>query len=79
MRVADEVLKVAKLIVNSKGINEFRISEVVDYMVKNNTIYKIPTIRGTIGSRCCKNAPKNHASQLEYFERIRPKVFKVLK
>lgn len=79
MRVADEVLKAAKNIVKSKGVNEFRISEVVDYMIKNDTKYKIPTIRGTITSRCCVNAPQNHLFKFEYFERIRPTIYKVLK
>ena len=66
----EEVLSAVQFIVKIKGKNEFSIREVVDYMIKEKTSYSESTIRTDITSRCCVNAPNNHAIVYDYFERI---------
>ena len=62
MTCRDEVLESAKSIVQNKGVNEFTIQEILDYMNLKGTIYKESTIRTHITSRMCKDAPKHHAT-----------------
>lgn len=66
----EEILAAAKSIVKYKNKNEFSIKEVIEYMFKHNSTYTESTIRTHITSRCCRNAPVNHAIVYNDFERI---------
>ncbi|HOU57066.1 MAG: hypothetical protein GYA67_02005 [Smithella sp.] len=78
MGAKEEVLAAAKIVIKSRGINEFAVGEVIQYMQKNKTKYKEPTIRSQIVSRCCVNSPKHHDDQYKYFKRIRKNTYKIL-
>lgn len=75
----DEILSAVSFIVKSKGRNRFTLSEVVEFMVKKNTSYKESTIRTHITSKCCLNAPSNHQTVYDDFERIEHGVYKLHK
>jgi hypothetical protein len=78
MACHEEVLQAAKFIVESKGINEFSPGEVLQYLKNQNTSYVQSTINTHIVSRCCINAPANHAVRYEYFERIRHGLYRII-
>ncbi|WP_444875871.1 DUF7669 domain-containing protein [Aneurinibacillus soli] len=72
-----EILATVHSIVRNKGINEFTVNEVVEYLSQNNTVYKPQSIRTHITSRCCVNAPDHHAVVYDDFERIGRGVYKL--
>jgi hypothetical protein len=74
----DELIESVRKIVKNKGENKFKVSEVITFMKQNGTVYEESTIRTHITSRCCKNAPQNHASVYEDFERIGNGIYKLL-
>jgi hypothetical protein len=67
----EQVLAAAKAVVQSKGLNEFTASEVVDSMLLMGSRCTKATIIQLVASRCCVNAPGRGAKQYGYFERIR--------
>jgi hypothetical protein len=50
------------------GLTRFTIPEILREMA--NSGYAESTIRTHIASRCCVNAPDNHAVRYRYFRRI---------
>ena len=78
MACHEEVLEAAISIIKTKGVNEFTPSEVIQYLKKQNTTYKESSIRTHIISRCCINAPLNHAKGYKYFKRIGHGLYKVI-
>jgi uncharacterized membrane-anchored protein len=74
----EEILSAVQTLVNGKGINEFTIMEVIEFMVRENTIYSETTIRTHITSRCCSNAPDNHGVVYNDFERLGRGKYKIL-
>ena len=70
----------AQAIIGRKGINEFSIPEVLGEMQRQGTLnrYSVSTVRTHITSRCCANAPDNHAVTYNYFRRIRHGVYEVI-
>jgi len=73
----DEVLLAAQSIVKRKGTNRFTVQEVVDHMKVMGTTYPESTIRTHVTSRCCMNAPNNHATVFADFERIDRGVYRL--
>lgn len=73
----DELLEVVTKLVNKKSINEFTVAEVLEAMMNNNTVYSVNTIKTHITSRCCMNAPKNHYSTYDDYERVNKGVYKL--
>jgi hypothetical protein len=65
-------------IISAKGVNEFTAREVLDHMKSQNTIYKDSTINTHINSKCCINAPNNHGTVYNDFERVAPGKYKLL-
>ncbi|WP_420490571.1 DUF7669 domain-containing protein [Neobacillus niacini] len=74
----EELLNAVHNIVNKKGKNEFSIMEVIEYMGRENTPYSESTIRTHITSRCCSNAPENHAVVYNDLERIGRGKYKII-
>lgn len=74
----EEILQTVKFIINEKGVNEFTVKEVVQYMTKNNTTFKESTIKTHITSRCCSNSPQNHPVVYNDFKRIKPGLYMLL-
>lgn len=70
MTCRNEILMVAKSIVEKKGKNEFSMDEIIRKMDELNTHYKESSIRTHICSRMCTNAPKNHAIKYDDLYRI---------
>jgi len=70
----------AQSVVTRKGINQFGIGEVLKEMQRLGTLsrYSISTVRTHITSRCCSNAPDNHAVTYKYFERIGRGLYKII-
>jgi len=73
----DEILAAVREIVNSKGINQFEVGEVVEYMLSKNQNLNPSTIRTHITSRCCVNAPANHPVTYNDYERIKRGVYRL--
>lgn len=73
----DEVLRAAQSIVKRKGTNRFTVQEVVDHLKVMKTTYPESTIRTHVTSRCCVNAPNNHATVFADFERIDRGVYRI--
>lgn len=66
----EKVLAAVRAIIAEKGKNEFRVGEVQDYFIGHGIGGCAPqTIDTHIRSRCCANAPDNHAVTYAYFER----------
>jgi len=79
MACHEEVLEAAISIIKTRGVNEFTPSEVIQYLKKQNTIYKENTIRTHITTgRCSINAPLHHAKGYKYFKRIGHGLYKVI-
>ena len=78
MDCRDEILRIVRQIIKSKGKNEFTIIEVIRHMNNSGTGYAERTIRTHISSRLCTNSPDNHAVTYNDFERIRKGVYKLL-
>lgn len=72
------ILGAVKEIINEKGKNEFKVDEILKYFAKNKNVYSASTISTHIASKCCKNAPPNHAKHYDDFERIEPGTYKLL-
>jgi hypothetical protein len=66
----EQILEAARGIVRERGRNEFTILEIVNRLKDTGAGFSGSTIRTHITSRCCRNAPKNHAVTYEDFERI---------
>jgi hypothetical protein len=62
------ILKAVRDLVSEKGRNEFTVLEIIKRL--HGADYSESTIRTHITSRCCLNAPKNHAVTYGDFERI---------
>ncbi|QGH20219.1 hypothetical protein [Clostridium butyricum] len=73
-----EVREAAIAVITEKGENSFTPIEIIDYLRNKGTTYSESTIRTHITSRCCKNAPANHGSRYEDFERTDTGSYKVL-
>lgn len=73
-----QVLAAAREITQSKGRNELAPEEVVHFLRRRGSPYAESTIRTHIVSRCCKNAPENHAVRYEYFERVGHGLYRIL-
>ncbi len=74
----DEVLRAAQELVSKTGRNEFTMAEVVDRALENGSSHSPATLRTHIGSRCSKNAPKNHGVTYEDFETVRRGVYRLV-
>lgn len=68
----------ARRITQSKGRNECSPEEVVHFLRRYGSPYAESTIRTHIVSRCCRNAPENHAVRYEYFERVNHGLYRIL-
>ena len=75
MAVHDEVLATAQRLCAAKRTRIFSPVEVVRALPH----LKASTVRTHVVSRCCVNAPKNHAHQWPYFRRVRRGVYEILK
>jgi hypothetical protein len=75
----EEVLEAVRAVVRIKGINEFSPEEVSSYLINRKTIYAKSSIKTHIVSRCCVNAPENHAVRYQYFKRIGHGLYKLIK
>jgi antitoxin HigA-1 len=75
-----DTMAAAQAIIGRKGINEFSIPEVLGEMQRQGTLnrYSISTVRTHVTSRCCANAPDNHAVTYKYFRRIKHGVYEVI-
>ena len=73
MAVHDEVLATAQRLCAAKRTRTFSPVEVVQALPHLNA----STVRTHIVSRCCVNAPKNHAHQWPYFKRLRRGVYEI--
>lgn len=75
----NKVLAAVRAIVAAKGENEFRVGEVQDYFEHQGIGGCTPqTIDTHIRSRCCANAPDNHAVTYAYFERVGRGLYRLL-
>lgn len=74
----EEILQTVNFIINEKGVNEFTVKEVVQYMINNNTTFKETTIKTHITSRLCSNSPQNHLVVYNDFKRIKPGLYMLL-
>ena len=75
MAVHDEVLATAQRLCAAKRMRTFSPVEVVRALPHLNA----STVRTHIVSRCCVNAPKNHAHQWPYFKRLGRGVYQICK
>jgi hypothetical protein len=66
----EQILKAARAIVREKRRNELTVPEIVDHLRNAGANCPESTIRTHVISRCCRNAPKNHAVTYGDFERI---------
>ena len=73
MAVHEEVLATARRLCAAKGSRTFRPAEVVRALPH----LKESTVRTHIVSRCCVNAPANHAHRWPYFRRLRRGLYEI--
>ena len=78
MTCRDELLLLIKEHINSKGKNEFTLSEIVNLSKDKNLNFSESTIRTHISSRMCINSPQNHQTKYEDIERINRGNYKLL-
>lgn len=70
MTCREEVLDAARTVVSRKRKNEFGMIDIIMELRSRGTSYEESTIRTHVSSRCCANAPKNHETTYDDFERI---------
>ena len=75
MAVHEEVLATAQRLCAAKRTRKFTPAEVVRALPHLNE----STVRTHIVSRCCVNAPANHAHRWPYFRRLRRGVYEICK
>ena len=73
MAVHEEVLEAAQRICAAGRTGQFTPAEVVEALPHLNK----NTVKTHINSRCCVNAPKNHAHRWPYFRRLQPGVYEI--
>ena len=73
MAVHDEVLATAQRLCRAKRSRTFKPAEVVRALPHLNA----STVRTHIVSRCCVNAPKNHAHRWPYFKRLKWGIYEI--
>ncbi len=69
------VLLAAREVVRDKGCEEFTVREIIDQLAGSD--FSENTIRTHVTSRCCRNAPDNHSSTYEDFERVGRGLYKL--
>lgn len=74
----EELLEASRVFIKQTGKNEFSPKEIESFMRKNGTQYKVSTILTHITSKCCKNAPQNHQTKYDDFERLGKGLYKLL-
>jgi hypothetical protein len=65
MSIQEEVLAAARRICRERGVETFRVSDIVQSLPHLNP----SSVRTHVVSRCCVNAPKNHPHKWPYFRR----------
>ena len=75
----EQILAAASQITQSKNINEFTISEVFNYLTRQNISYNPGTITTHISSRMCGNSPDHHSIIYNDFTRIKRGIYKINK
>jgi hypothetical protein len=75
----EEVLEAVRAIVREKAHNEFTVDEIVSRLRDSGSPFAESTIRTHVTSRCCRNAPKNHAVTYEDFERIGSNAYRLIR
>lgn len=75
----EQILAAAKQTPQLKNRNEFTISEILNYLIQQNSPYKESTIRTHMASRMCGNAPNHHAVTYNDLTRIMPSVYSLNK
>jgi hypothetical protein len=78
MSCREEVLEAAIAIATQMDDELFTPIEVIEYMRERGSRYPDSTIRNHVCSRLCVNAPVNHLSRYEYFERVLHGLYRVL-
>lgn len=70
MTCREELLHVTRSLAGRTGRQVFRLSELLLAMFQAGSRYSESTIRTHVVSRCCRNAPENHAVTYDDFERV---------
>lgn len=73
MPVHEEVLAAAKRLSDASAGGTFTLTDVVEALPHLNE----STVRTHVASRCCVNAPSNHAVRYPYFRRVEHGVYKI--
>jgi predicted RNase H-like HicB family nuclease len=74
MAIHDDVLEAARQRCAANGTWQFVLSDVVASLPHLNE----SSVRTHVTSRCCTNAPKNHAHRWPYFRRLSRGVYEVM-
>ncbi|MDJ0331777.1 hypothetical protein [Planococcus sp. S3-L1] len=74
----EEILSAVKIITEERDEEHFSLSEVLEYMERKETTYKVSTIRTHITSRCCTNAPNHHGTVFNDYERIGKGLYRLI-
>ena len=75
MKIHEEILTTVRRLCSARRSWTFTPAEVVQALPHLNE----RSVRTHIVSRCCVNAPTQHAHRLPYFKRLRRGVYEVLK
>ena len=73
LSVQQQVLDAAQRLCAGRAGGTFRLGEVVAALPHLDA----GTVRTHVGSRCCVNAPSNHAHRWPYFRRLRHGVYRI--
>lgn len=73
LSVQQQVLAAAQRLCAGQADGTFRLAEVVAALPHLDA----GTVRTHVGSRCCVNAPSNHAHRWPYFRRLRHGVYRI--
>jgi hypothetical protein len=74
----EAVLRAARDLTRASGRNEFTVDEIVNRLRDSGSVFADSTIKTHVNSRCCRNAPSNHAVRYDYFERVGPGIYRVI-
>ena len=77
MTARDEVLAAARALAAQSPDGTFTVEEVLDYLDRQESIYKPSTIRTHVMSRMCVNAPDHHAVTYQDVVRVGEGTYKL--
>ena len=72
-----EILEVAQILKTRRPDGTFTVRQVLEEMSRRGTTYQASTIRGDVGTKMCRHAPKSSATHYPDLERVATSIYRL--